>query len=524
MKVGSPRPRQLLLAIALTLLSMTQATLASEPDCEALRGRELEPGCYLDREAEPRRAEREYDRRLDAADPAHLRTILEEATFLGLGAAWYWIDRDRNLADWDFPSWQQRFSGEAWRLDTNEFPINFAGHALNGGLFYSFARANDHGVPVSLLYSFGTSFAWEFLLEFREKVSINDMFYTPLAGLPVGEFAHRLWRYVNGLSPEASTGHKVVAATVGFPVWVHDAMDGEAYADSGPFDELGFGAGMTHRFVAGYLFRLHSYGQEVATHGARLAGRLSGIPGEGRPGSFDLVFYDADVVSLDLAMGLGGRAREWDFAADTHLLGYYRQSIDRSGDGQSALLGLSLACRYRFQDFEGYNDRIGLLHFPGPAAEVVWRSGQVGLSFGAKASADFAGIHSAAYSDWARAAVGAGDRAKSILRKHNYYYGWGASSRLSSQLSLGPVDLGAALWAGAYDSHEGLDRAQEELTLDPDATDQLLEVSASVGLTLPGTSAHAAVSWSWTGRRSRVEQHVVDRAKQMLGLFAGVQL
>lgn len=485
---------------------------------------DLRPGTYLDRAGELRIPANQYQLRLDEADPAHLRTLIEESVFLGLGAAWYWVDRERNLADWDFPSWEQRFSGDAWRLDTNEFPINFAGHALNGALFYSFARANDHLVPVALLYSFGTSFAWEFLLEFREKVSINDMFVTPLAGIPIGEFAHKLWRYVNGLPPDASTGRQVAAASLGFPVWLHDTMDGEAFSAEGPFDDLGFSTAVGHRFRLGYQLHLHGYGDEAVTHGLRFGGRLSTIPGEGRPGSFDLFFYDADVVTASLAAGFGGRAREWELTADTLLAGYYAQAIDRAGDGGSSLLGLSLAYLYRFQDFDGWNDRLGILHFPGPAADITSRSGEVGLALRARASADFAGIHSAAYSAWAAEAVGPGDRAKSILRKHNYYYGWGASSRLGAELRLGPLELGSRLLVAGYDSHEGLDRAQEEITLDPDSTDQVLELGASVGLRLPDTPARAGIEWTFTARRSRVESHIDERTKQTLGLVGGVEL
>ena len=77
------------------------------------------------------------------------------------GTTWYWLD-DRNIVDWDFDSWEQRFSEEAYRFDNNEFPINFIGHALNGAAFYGLSRSNRMDVLSSFLYGAVTSFVWEF--------------------------------------------------------------------------------------------------------------------------------------------------------------------------------------------------------------------------------------------------------------------------------------------------------------------------------------------------------------------------
>ena len=58
---------------------------------------------------------------------------MEEALLLGAGVIWYWADKERNLADWDYPSCRRRFWLEAWRYDTNELPINFIAHPWEGG-------------------------------------------------------------------------------------------------------------------------------------------------------------------------------------------------------------------------------------------------------------------------------------------------------------------------------------------------------------------------------------------------------
>jgi hypothetical protein len=106
------------------------------------------------------------------------------------------IDRNRQVGDWDFPSLKQRLTFEAWRFDNNPFPINFAWHAYDGSQYHLFARSNDLGLLASMGYGIGTSLAWEFGVEFREKVSINDVIVTTGAGTAIGEAVHWLGRYL----------------------------------------------------------------------------------------------------------------------------------------------------------------------------------------------------------------------------------------------------------------------------------------------------------------------------------------
>ncbi|HYP88304.1 MAG TPA: DUF3943 domain-containing protein, partial [Polyangiaceae bacterium] len=107
--------------------------------------------------------------------PHHARSFLEMGAGLALGTGGYWLLMNRNVADWDNPRPLSRFDGSAWVLDNNSIGVNFLGHPLTGGLSYSFARANHQSVAGSFGYSFLTSFVWEFLIEFKEKVSVNDV-------------------------------------------------------------------------------------------------------------------------------------------------------------------------------------------------------------------------------------------------------------------------------------------------------------------------------------------------------------
>ena len=122
----------------------------------------------------------------------YLRAGIESVVGLAGGTAWYWIDRERQVADWDFPSVKQRFTLEAWRYDNNPFAINHIWHPTSGTLFHLAGRSNDLSLPVSAGYGFVASMLWEYALEFREKISVNDVMVTPGAGITMGEFFHWL--------------------------------------------------------------------------------------------------------------------------------------------------------------------------------------------------------------------------------------------------------------------------------------------------------------------------------------------
>ncbi len=515
----------LALGVALGLLAPVAAAeepeRKDEPSC-AESGHAA--GCFLDIDGVWKSPGQLYDERQDAMDPFHLLTLGEELAFLGAGIAWYAADEQRNLADWDFPSWEQRFTLDAWTFDNNHFPINWIGHPLSGSAYYAFPRANDHAVWVAFTYSFMTSFVWEFLVEFREKVSVNDLIATPVVGLVVGEFAHKLWRYFSGVPEQSSTLQDVLAVTLGFPIWARNAIDGRPQHVAGPYDELGYSNQIGRRLDAGYRVRVHDVGDTVTTHNAWLGGRFSSIPGEGRPGDFALFFHEADIVEGWVSAGVGRDARDWELVADTHVLGLYSQRLDLEGNGDAGVLGLSLGYHYRFQNFEDYNDRLGILHLPGLGADYTHQAGSTRLEVSWRLSGDFGGLHAMAYPEWLERRKDPDDREKTVLRKHKYYYAWGLSSRFGADLTLGPLDVRAGANLGIYDSHDGLDRSQAELTIDPELGDRLIELDTEVGLTVPSTRFRFGAGYARMDRRSHVEDIVVRRTRHTFSLSLGTSL
>jgi len=415
-----------------------------------------------------------YERLVLARDPNHLRTLGEITFSFGFGTVWYFLDTNKTT-NWDFPSLKDRVTLEAWRLDNNPFGINYIGHALNGLAFHTAPRSNEMSLWTSIGYGFATSFAWEYIFEFREKVSINDLIVTTGAGVSGGEFFHWFARYVEFSHRKHWWHHPLRWATV-WPHSMHNAIDGvEARPGVAP-DNLGFASDIWHRFRLSYGIAQSEVGVGGVEGSARTAqsmrldARLAAIPGYLRPGRFVRPFSEGNLTSVvgELELGAGHQSV---FVSDTMLLGVHAQSIDSARQGKAGTLGLALGYEYRTRNRGAFRDRLALLHLPGLAldGELTGYSWRLGLRL--RGHVDFAGINALTYDAWRADNPDAID--KTILRRQGYYYAWGLFGRAALELETTFGELGALVRVGDYRSQQGLDRNQEAVTLDVRAKDSL---------------------------------------------------
>jgi hypothetical protein len=133
--------------------------------------------------------------RLGRREPHYARAALEDFALLGIGVAWYWYQRDYNRVDWDYASVQSRFKHLEITFDSNSGGMNFFGHPFSGAFLYAAARRNGLNIAESFGYAVASSTAYEFLHEWREKPSVNDLIMTPFGGLAIGEFLVHLGDY-----------------------------------------------------------------------------------------------------------------------------------------------------------------------------------------------------------------------------------------------------------------------------------------------------------------------------------------
>ncbi len=478
-------------------------------------------GCYLDARGQWVAAEDAYDALVRPAKRYALRAALEEVLFLGVGATWYFLD-DSNQADWDKPSWRARFTREVVRLDTNTFPMNFLFHPLSGAAYYGFPRANGLNVPASAALGLGACLLWEYGLEFNEKISLNDLVTTPVAGVALGEFFARLARYLNSAPGGGSRVQRAFGWTLGFSQAVHDAMNGDApLPDDVEVDALGYDARVAHRFEwrAGAALARASGEGAFALFDVLLDARLVAIPGYLHPGAFRGFFGDANVTRLRLraassAMGSGAAGAGFEMDADTVLLGLHAQRVRRSGAGLrgvAVVAGSSVGYGYRRDAFGAFEDRVATTRLPGLAIDVDGLLGRAMLHASARVSGDLAGVHAEPFAAWS--AANAGLRTKSVLEREGYYYGWGFSEALTARLELPFFALEGALAHARYASQEGLDRNQEALDLDVEASDRIVDLELLARFRLARRVAlFLELGASHRARDSRVGDVFVERS------------
>jgi len=250
-------------------------------------------GYYLDPERGPAPFAAEYERWFgDTRRPARYgRAALELAGVLAVGTTYYWIVSDPNKQDWDYINIKDRSLNVEVKFDNNMFRTNFLLHPLAGTMSYWLSRANGLDVYQASAASLLSSAAFEFLLEWLEKPSINDLVATPIGGVAAGEFFFHLGDYLNSAWGHDNVMQRVLAYSVGVPQGIHSAMDGTD-APLGARDALGYSAAYWHRFSVGY--GIADVANDRGDHGTLrdllFEAKLVAMPGFLRPGRFSVDF------------------------------------------------------------------------------------------------------------------------------------------------------------------------------------------------------------------------------------------
>jgi len=420
---------------------------------------------------------------------------------LGSGTIWYVLDK-RNVLDWDHPSLKSRFTGSAWRFDNNGFGMNFFLHPLSGAGGYAFPRANGFSVYQSALASFTTSMVWEYVIEYNERVSINDVMVTPAAGISIGEFAHKLGFYLNSASHNG-WGRHLARWTLSPIVSLHRELDGTR-SDHGNRDSLGYSTDIWHSFDVGFATStVKPRGDASLTRRDWSAsGRLVSLPRYGRPGAMSTWFSHADFSDLSLDVDTSARGSGITLESAATIAGHHWQNMspDRSGLMQTA--GVALGYFYRNTRASGYDDRISWVGFPGASYDLYVRSGGLGSALQVRVFPGFGGLNAAAFPVYLEQHPDT--KTKTILEREGYYYGWGLVAEVRGEMALGPILLRGTLVAGSYSSQEGLDRTQEEVVDDVGASDRWLEVEGQAMLRIPGAPLGAGITVQDNVRESSV--------------------
>lgn len=411
--------------------------------------------------------------------PQRLRAIAEEGVVLGLGFGEYMLDksnsRDFDL-NYDWPSLRSKLLFESVAFDNNRFGTNFATHPIAGWLYYGAARSNRLSIGESFGYAFVASWLWETLGEWREQTAVNDLVFTPVSGVPIGESLHHL-----GALFQRSRGAKALGWLFGPLKNLNDALDGAEPLPADGYDDLGLPNDVWHRFhlSLGAGVTTQDRGPTQADGRITLGSRIVALPSYAGPGHASRWFDQGEVTSINLSLAASKTGlTDGMFETSVMPFGYYDAS-----DDESTIVGMELGFEYGVHDYDRDGrrtiDRISLVD-SGVGFEHLVRAGRFRLRAAFSVLADFGGVDAYAMPEH-RATLG-DFGVPSVLANESYYFAIGTTVRPQVALAYGPVYAGGVVRADWFQAIRDLDRDGPPWTVS--AFDRRLAMRAFAGVSL----------------------------------------
>ena len=472
-----------------------------------------------------------------------LRAWIEMGALLAYSTSSYW-HRNAFPEDWQF---QLRFHDQfdrfvllkGWRFDSNNFKLNWS-HALAGGLYYQFARANNLSWARSWLMAVIASTYWESFVEWREVISLNDQITTGLGAYSTGEPWYQIAHYLAHQPGLVYRALSFANPILKFNHWL-DRKDpaAKSYAQPGWHD-------MTLFTGVRSLSRSGAPAETGFYFGFRAA--LLMPPDYGQPGQVRRTLKDTYFSGLSLDYTLrNGHADETNFFTQVMALGTFRQTIDTGGRGQALIFGLGTSFEYlkkrplesydaspvpvkqgidlHFEIPRNFTDKLAFVHLAGPV--VDWTVFRPGLRLRTEAAAyfDFGLVNSLALNAYsALHHTPPGDTIegmKTTVMYYGYYYAFGGTVAGSANLEWGSFRARAAASFGAWSSVDGLDRFQAEVVNNAHLDDNRTKYSIDAGWRVARTPVELFVRYEGIHRWGRVLE---TRARTLeRRLFAGLE-
>ncbi|HVU02811.1 MAG TPA: DUF3943 domain-containing protein [Polyangiaceae bacterium] len=466
----------------------------------------------------------------------YARAAAENGAVMAFELFIYWYDPQSNTVDWQYPDlWTKITKQSVARFDDNLERTNWLLHPTAGAAHYTVTRINGFGVLPSFGVAATASALYEVAFEWREIISFNDLIVTPFGGMAVGEFFYHLGNYLNSEQARPRTldevtgpdefGRRFSAVTLGLPRSAAKGIEAEKPPPLVPDDSLGLSSAYSHRFELsmGESFLTNDQHRKGTATSIGLSGRLVAMPGFLRPGHIATWFGDGNFTRFSARSMFDQSPRELELETDAHLFGYFKQDlrIGRGGPiGETYELAGHTGLHYVDRWLFDRRDQYAMVHLLGPVGTAWLSRGPARYRFALDVTPDFAAPYSLAYEQFAR--VHGEDGTKSSLRGHGYYYSFGVSAGAEASFTSEGFTANIDARYGRYESIEGHERMQEDVTVDPHLSDDILELSSTLAFEPPGTPVLLRVTGAHVGRRSHMAEFTVHRSDERLEGALGI--
>jgi uncharacterized protein DUF3943 len=460
--------------------------------------------------------------------PRLLGFFLEEGALLGFQTIWYWTHIDFSGEDlelqWDLDSWRRKLlTFDIVRFDTNGFYTNTIAHGLAGTLEYQAARANGFGVGGATLVGFAGSVLWEYVVEYRERPSLNDLIVNTAAGIGIGEPLYQIARALRKGRP--TPGRWLMALGLS-PV---DGLNG--WIDKSFLLSREPSPWLRDRLWAGGRFVRLAEDSTRAEASAGLELELADRPGYGLPGAVSgrthAGAWSALEARLDVATGGAEDALVGAHASTrTSLFGRYDQDIADAPTGSlgwGRFVGANTGFEFDARRLSAEWDRLGILHLVGPGLGYDWYLGPATLRWLLLGYGDFAMVQALVFGP--TPSFTPTMPPTSALRAQGYYFGYGATleTRLRLDFEGSGPSASLALRAHHYWSIDGVDRTEVGGDEDPHGVqDDRAYAHLELGVPFGRTGWGVALAADLAVRRGTWADEERSALETSVGLFVTV--
>ena len=409
--------------------------------------------------------------------PHYLRAVLEEGGLLVVGTIQY-ASATANSQDWDlgynWPGLRVKLTGEALRFDTNHFDTNMMTHPVAGTFYYIAARGNRIGVFESFLFTAAASTLWEYVGEFREVASVNDLVVTPISGMVFGEALTQLGMFFD--RSKRTDVNELLGFVFAPSRSIHEALDGTADVRDAEQDALGLTRRVGHRFDLRFGVGMVDGDERRFDGRFALHTEVVDVPHYNAPGIM-AESLSLSRVDVELAVVSGGLR---DFQLDVLVapLGYYAHALSRDRGvlaGQRFLFGGTVGFDYGLHAYPstpvGGLDRIAGVHAGGVTAEYRVLGPRVRVRTALDVRPAFAAVRSGALGGYL-ARGRAPDAVPTVTLDEGYYFAAGAVLAPTIELGVERWTLGAQARFESYWGIQGLDRRQAQMHDEVDLRDR----------------------------------------------------
>lgn len=390
------------------------------------------------------------------------RQGLEMFLNFSVGLYWYKSAEAEMSKDWDYTDKPRidRYKGfQQWRHDNNGRAINWP-HTLAGMTYYQVTRTNNFSAYESLLWTIAASSAWEFIVEYREVVSINDQVFTGIAGAFFGEV---LYQFSVALR---SSNNSILSKTLSY---------------------LFNGAGAINMYFDRYKtiidrrsdlpdhlkeFKIGVYVQQYLQDSAKnyapgiiMKGKIINISeyvsdGKASGWAKGTILSELDMHGAFANMDM----TDVEIAVKLAFEGYYRKNIKETKNGLtgfSYVIAPSHGIEYSNREAtDPQQDWFANCHVVGTTLDMSIYKNGLKYNFVFDVFADYAMIRSYALNKY-KQEQGDLKGTRSIIQSAGYYYAFGATSQLKMSLEMKNWQAGVSLRQHYWDSIDSRDRFQE---------------------------------------------------------------